>query len=128
MSEVSGVRGVVLGHGAMARGLVDAVRRISGVPDDALVPLSNEGLDQEGICRVLDEALGARPGVIFTDMGMGSCALAARMTCREAGDRAIVSGVNLPMLLDFVFNREKPLAELVPRLVERGRQGVDRLL
>jgi hypothetical protein len=28
------------------------------------------------------------------------------------------------MLLEFVFHRDQPLDELIPRLVEKGREGV----
>ena len=37
-----GARGVVVGHGAMAVGMVDAVRRIAGIGEDGLVALSND--------------------------------------------------------------------------------------
>ena len=36
----------------------------------------------------------------------------------------MVCGVNLPILLDFVFHRDVPLDELVTRLVEKGREGI----
>jgi mannose/fructose-specific phosphotransferase system component IIA len=35
-----------------------------------------------------------------------------------------VSGVNLAVLLDFVFHRDLPLTELVERLVEKGKLGI----
>jgi hypothetical protein len=28
------------------------------------------------------------------------------------------------MLLDFVFNRDLPMAELIPRLLDKGREGM----
>lgn len=123
-AEATLVRGVVVGHGAMAAGLVDAVRRISGAPEDALVPLSNEGLGPDALREELDRLVGAGPTVVFTDMHSGSCALAARLACRVGGERAVVCGVNLPMLLDFVFHRDVAVPTLVERLVERGRSAV----
>jgi len=125
MSEAGkGVRGVVIGHGAMATGMVDAVRRIAGVGEDVLVPLSNDGKGPDALRTELDQLIGGARVVVFTDMHAGSCAVAARVACREKGERAVVCGVNLPMLLDFVFNRELPLDQLVPRLVEQGRAAV----
>ena len=50
--------------------------------------------------------------------------MAAVSTCREYGDRAVVCGVNLPILLDFVFHRDMPLDELVERLLDKGRDGI----
>lgn len=120
------VRGVVVAHGTMAQGLADAVRRISGFDRDALRPVSNEGCSPESLYALLSEAAGEGPAIIFTDLQSGSCAISARITCRNP-NRAVVSGVNLPMLLDFVFNRNLPLDELVSRVVDKGRESVQNL-
>ena len=121
------VRGVVFAHGRMAEGMVDAVRTISGAPEEALVPLSNQGRGPEGLLEELDRLVGDDPALIFTDLQSGSCAMAARLSCKDRGRRAVVCGANLPMLLDFVFHRELPLAELVTRVVEKGRKSVQAL-
>ena len=121
------VRGVVFAHGRMAEGMVDAVRTISGAPEEALVPLSNQGLGPEGLLEELDRLVGDHRALIFTDLQSGSCAMAARLSCKDHGRRAVVCGANLPMLLDFVFHRELPLDELVTRLVEKGRKSVQAL-
>ena len=124
MSDQTAVRGVLVGHGAMAEGLVDAVRRIAGSDPEALVPLSNDGKLPQDLSREITELVGDAPAIIFTDMPSGSCALAARLTCRNKGPRVVVCGANLPMLLDFVFNRERPLDELAKRMLDRGRTGI----
>ncbi len=118
------VRGIVLTHGTMCHGMVDAVRKITGVEEEALVALSNDGLGPEALLRVVSEVTGEGPVVIFTDLQTGSCALAARFACRDPGTRTVVFGANLPMLLDFVFHRHLPLDTLVDRLVERGKAGI----
>lgn len=123
MSE-SGRRGVVVAHGDLAVGLVDAVRRIAGVDDHVLTALSNEGLGPDGIRDRLDDILGDGPGVVFSDLREGSCGMVGRRVCLERGDRLLVTGANLPMLLDFVTHRDLPLAELATRLVERARASV----
>jgi mannose PTS system EIIA component len=118
------VRGVVLTHGTMCHGMVDAVRKIAGVDEDALVPVSNDGCGPDELyARVLDAA-GPGPAIIFTDLQTGSCALAARFACRDPRNRQIVFGANLPILLDFVFHRELPVDTLVERLLEKGRAAI----
>ena len=123
MSET--VRGVVVAHASLADGLVASVRAISGAPEEALRPLTNEGCGPEALQKRVMDALGEEgPAIVFTDMGSGSCAFAARRIALERPGTGIVTGVNLPVLLDFVFHREMPLAELVDRLVEKGRGGI----
>jgi len=124
MSELESVRGVLLSHGKLAEGMVDAVRRIADLDEGVLVAMSNSGQSPQGLAEQVDALVGNAPVVVFTDLGSGSCALTAQLTCRNHGRRAVVFGMNLPMLLDFVFHRELPLSELVPRLLEKGREGV----
>jgi mannose/fructose-specific phosphotransferase system component IIA len=124
MSEDRLVRGIVLAHGTMAGGIVDAVARISGVAGGALISVSNDGKSPEALESELEAFLGKGPVVFFTDLPSGSCAVAARICCQQDSDAAVISGVNLPVLLDFVFHRELPLEELLPRLVRKGREGL----
>jgi len=118
------VRGVVVGHGDMPRGLVDAVRHIAGGAAEGLVAISNEGKSPDQLARELDDAAGHDPVVVFADLRAGSCGIAAAYTCRDRDRRAFICGVNLPMLLDFVFHRDEPLPDLVDRLVEKGREAI----
>lgn len=118
------VRGIVLTHGSMSFGMVDAVRKISGAPEEALVALTNDEKGPDELFQLVVEAAGEGPAVIFTDLRTGSCALAARFACRDPGRRRVVFGANLPMLLDFVFHRDLALDELVERLLERGRSEI----
>jgi mannose/fructose-specific phosphotransferase system component IIA len=105
----------------MAEGLIDAVQAIAGTRE-GLVPLDNEGLTAEGLEERLAELVDDRPTVLFVDMPSGSCAHAARRLHRRVSSVAIVCGVNLPLLLDFVFHRELPLPELIDRL--RSHVGI----
>jgi N-acetylgalactosamine PTS system EIIA component len=125
MSEGAAPRakGVVLAHGEMARGLVDAVRKISGQGEETLAALSNEGRSPTALREALEELLGEGPAVVFTDLQAGSCALAAVATSGRS-NAIVVCGANLPMLLDFVFHRDMPLETLSERLVEKGREGI----
>ena len=117
------VQGVVLAHGAMAHGLVDAVARISGVAEGALVAVSNDGKSPEALQEEVEELLGQGPVIIFTDLPSGSCAVTARICCREESDEAVVFGVNLPVLLDFVFHRDYRWMSWCPGSSRRAGRG-----
>ncbi len=118
------VKGILVTHGAMAGAMVDAVRTITGVEGEALVPVSNDGKGPEQLRDEILAEVGEGPTLVLTDLGAGSCTLAARLSCRDRQRVALVTGVNLPMLLDFVFHRSMPLGELAERLVEKGRSGM----
>lgn len=124
MSEAPGIRGIVVAHGSMAQGMVDAVHRIAGGAADALSPLSNEGLSPRDLKDALDHLAGEEPTIVFADLLSGSCGMAAMVSTRNSDRRTVVCGVNLPILLDFVFHRDLPMNELVRRLVGKGRDGI----
>lgn len=128
MSETGLVRGVVVTHAGLGQALVEAVTRIAGLEADALLAVSNEGMGPDGIREALDRALGGEgPAVIFTDLRQGSCGIAAQRLCIDRPDYVVVTGVNLPMLLDFAMKRHLPLPDLVERIVDRGRSAVQAL-
>lgn len=117
-----GIRGVVVAHAELAEALVSAVEVISGVRG-ALRAVSNEGLGADELARIIGEAAGGAQTILFVDLASGSCGLAGLRHVRKSRGCAWVAGVNLPMLLDFVFHREMPIATLVPRLVRTGQAG-----
>jgi len=118
------VKGLVIGHATLAAGLVAAARQISGAPEEALLPVTNEGRGPEGLIEAVREAAGDAPVVLFVDLASGSCAFAARKVAHDRPDTAVLFGVNLPILLDFVFHRDLGLEQLVERLAEKGRLGI----
>lgn len=117
------LRGVVAAHGDLAAGLVRAVEEISGV-HGALVPVSNVGCDRGQLERRIAEAMADGPGVVFVDMPSGSCLFAALHDLRGWTDVRVVTGVNLAMLLDFVFHRELTVDAAAARAVETGARAI----
>jgi mannose/fructose-specific phosphotransferase system component IIA len=118
---MSEVRGVVVAHGELAPALVRVVEGISGV-QGALESVTNVGCTPDELAGRVARAVGEGPAIIFVDMAAGSCGFAGQRIARD-GNVAVVSGVNLPMLLDFVFHREMDFRALAERVVEKGRAG-----
>ena len=118
-----GARGVIVTHARLGEALIEAAEEVSGV-DGALVAVSNRGASPEVLLERVAEAVGDGPAVVFVDLAAGSCGFAARAAVRTCGASAIVTGVSLPILIDFLFHRDLPLPELAERLVEKGRSNI----
>lgn len=116
------VTGVVVAHGDLARALVRAVERIAGV-GDALVPVSNTSCTPETLEQRILDAVGEGPAIVFTDMASGSCAFACRRALFRRGGVAVVTGVSLPMLLDFLFHRDMQVEALADRVAGKARDA-----
>jgi mannose/fructose-specific phosphotransferase system component IIA len=117
------LRGVVVCHGKLAGALVDAVESISGVTG-ALVPVSNNGCDRDALEERVVAALDGKPAVVFVDMASGSCLFAVLHRLRTTDGVKAVTGVNLAMLVDFVFHRTLPPKEAAARAVAAGTRAI----
>jgi len=119
----STLRGVIVSHAAVAQALVSAVTAITGI-EGALTPVSNEGCGTEALAERLRQAVGEGPAVLFVDLPGGSCLTSSLRYAKQHADIAVVTGVNLAMLLDFVFHRDIPPAEAARRAVDAGAKAI----
>lgn len=116
---MSPLRGVVVAHGPLAQALIDAVTRITG-PEHGLIAVSNDGCAGGELESRVSLAVAGEPAVVFVDLPSGSCSFAVMRRFRNVADVAIVTGVNLAMLIEFTFHRDLAAAELVERLASAG--------
>lgn len=122
-NSVDTPRAVVAAHGELAAGLVSAVQQITGL-GACLRALSNSGLDLVALESAMRDALrGHGATVIFTDLPAGSCAFAARKATRDLPGVAVVTGVNLTTLLEFVLKGGADRAAL-EHAAARGRDAL----
>lgn len=124
MSDPTKPRAIVAGHGEFAAGLISAVDQITG-RGDAFIAVSARNLSatdlQSLLLRTIDET---GVSVVFTDLQAGSCTMASRRLVRERSQVLCIAGVNLPMLLDFVFADSLTPFEAARHAVERGRAAI----
>jgi mannose/fructose-specific phosphotransferase system component IIA len=118
-----GVQGVVVCHGNLAAALVGAVEQIAGATD-ALVAVTNAECDREALRERIGVAVGDVPTIVFTDLPNGSCVMAALRELQRGHEARIVTGVNLAMLLEFVFHRDGELDATAARLATVGTTAI----
>jgi PTS system mannose-specific IIA component len=123
------ISALVMTHGGIAEELVRVTEMILG-PVEGLTFLSNAGKSAETITAEVDKWLttvskaDAGRVILLDDYG-GSCATSAQLASRDDPSVAIISGVNLAMLLGFVTWRENTdFTELPARLVQKGREAI----
>jgi mannose/fructose-specific phosphotransferase system component IIA len=121
------VYAIITGQGDLPRALLEAARAI--VPDtEGVSTLSNLECPVGELRSRLEQAIMDLPQgdvVVFADMFGSSCANAGLEAKRSHPHIAVLSGMNLAMLVRFLYHRhKKPFAELVPFLAETGRTAV----
>lgn len=119
---------LLVAHGLLGQELLRTVERILGNQTD-VITLSNDGLSSEGLRRAIEERVSethaTQPVVLFTDLAAGSCGIASRRVALEGRVIRCITGVNLPMLLEFFHYRDTlTLDELITRLETKGKAGI----
>jgi PTS system mannose-specific IIA component len=124
---------LLVAHGVLGDELINSVAMIMGrVPLLRAVGLkSDQGLDdlRQGIEAAWEdlERGGADQILMLVDMFGGSCSnVAARLiTERDAKNAAVLTGVNLPMVLEAAIDRDLyPLDELVNKILDAGKKSI----
>jgi mannose/fructose-specific phosphotransferase system component IIA len=120
------VPALIVTHADLAQALVHAAEQVVGPVEDVTL-LSNDGLSR----RDLEDAIEARVqgwthgGLLLTDFWGGSCHTCGASAARRHGEVVIVTGINLPLLLDYLYNRDRfPAGELAERLQQKGRDSI----
>jgi mannose/fructose-specific phosphotransferase system component IIA len=119
-------------HADLAAALLRAAEQLYGGVEGVEI-LSNEGLSRSALEVEIEKRVADWPagGLVLTDFWGGSChvcgATAARRLARaEAGrgEVVVVTGINLPALVDYLHNREKfGVVELAERLRVKGQES-----
>ena len=117
------LKGVVISHGTLSAALVEAVSRITG-DADSLVAVSNDGCSQSTLAELVQRVVGDDTCLVFVDLPGGSCFHAAANMQHDHPSVAVVAGVNLAMLIDFVQHRGSDLATATARAAKVGGEAV----
>jgi PTS system mannose-specific IIA component len=118
---------VLVTHAGLAGALKSAAEMIVGSIDMcASVEVATGDHADEIMARVVAavEAVSADGAIIMTDLFGGTPSNMAMSFLKE-GSIEVLTGVNLPMLIEFSSKRERmPVAELAAELQRSAREGI----
>lgn len=113
-------------HADLSAALLRAAEQVTG-PIEGVDSLSNTGLSRAELEREIELRVARWPagGLVFADFWGGSCHQCGASAARGRGEVVVVTGVNLPTLIDFLHNRDKyGVDELAERLLKKGQESI----
>ena len=120
---------IILTHGDLCFGLKNTLEGMMG-KQEGLFVVSNSGVGKDQLCSKLKKAITdhkcGEGVVIFVDLFGSSCwQTATNIAPQDQKKVAVVTGVNLPMLIKFFSKRETlPFEKLVPLVKKEGEKGI----
>jgi mannose/fructose/sorbose-specific phosphotransferase system IIA component len=120
---------LVVAHGSLAEGLLEAASMIVGKSENtkAVCFYSTQGVEglEEAVQAALDQFTNCDGVLCLVDIPGGSPARVVAAQSYKHKGVEIISGVSLPMLIEALFAREdQSLKELAQTAVQAGVDGV----
>ena len=117
------IGGLLVTHGNLGRILVEETIRITGKAD-RLESLMTSGLSASEITEQVSSYIQNDPWIVFSDCP--GTAPTLRSYAAISQGQAVITGMNLGMLISFVFKRETmPIHELATCLIHDGQRSLE---
>lgn len=118
---------VLVSHGSLAEGMKSAVEMIAGPQEHFLTVEMQPGMDLDHVQNAVESAVAdlSRNGevLILTDILGGNPASASTRLALQGTQ--VICGVNLPMLLEILVQREHlTLHDIIPIAEQAAKEGV----
>ncbi len=122
------VLGILVGHGGLPQALLDAASEIVGTTD-AIPVVSNKDIPAGEMESRLEQIVDDHPDrdvLVFVDFYGSSCSnVSARIKRRHPGRIELICGINLPMLIRFLYYRGRlDLPRLAELMLKTGRDEI----
>lgn len=119
---------VIVAHGGLAKEYLAAIEHVvgaqAGIRAIAIDADHDRGAKEREICDAADAVDQGNGVVLVTDLYGGSPSNLSLMASRP-GDRRILYGANLPMLIKLAKSRQKTVPEAVKAAMEAGKKYID---
>jgi mannose/fructose-specific phosphotransferase system component IIA len=123
---VRDIPALLVTHADLGTALLRAAEQVYG-PVTGIDTLSSSGLSRTDLERAIEERVSHWPegGIVLTDFPGGSCQQCGLLAARAHAEVVVVTGINLPGLLDFLHNRGRlPPGPLAEHLQKRAQDSV----
>ena len=120
------VPAVLVMHADLAAALLRAAESVYG-PIEGVGTMSNSGHSRESLEDAIVDLVEhwEHGGLVLTDFWGGSCHTCGIRAARGRGEVVVVTGVNLPTLLDYLHNRDQyDAVALAERLRTKGQDSI----
>ncbi|GKQ43261.1 PTS N-acetylgalactosamine IIA component [Companilactobacillus sp. RD055328] len=121
--------GIILtGHGNFATGVGSDIELVAGPQEkfktiDFAKGMTSEELYEAFISAM--EELNADEGIVFlTDLAGGTPFNQAAMIKADNDNIGVIAGVNAPLIMEGLFNREMSVDQFVESSIENGKNGI----
>ncbi len=119
---------VIVAHGGLAAEYLAAIEHVVGAQTGMKAVAIHADHDrkqkQREICDAADAVDTGDGVIVVTDLYGGSPSNLSLLAC-QPGDRRILYGANLPMLIKLAKSRTKPVPEAVRVAMEAGKKYID---
>jgi len=119
--------GIIVTHGELADELCHTTELIVGKLTGCYSISGSDFCDEEVIDRIKEilELERSSRAIVFVDYFGGSCCINTVRAVKGLKGVRVISGVNLPILLDFITKRDSfEFQAMVDHLIERGKESV----
>ena len=122
---------IICGHGQIADGLLSGLKLLAGEVNACHSLNFPEGMSSESLAQSLRNIVADyqdEPILMFTDIMGGTPFRQAALIANERPDCEIISGMNLPLLIEAVMERDEAenVADFAENLVQNTRGSIAR--
>jgi mannose/fructose-specific phosphotransferase system component IIA len=120
--------GIIVTHGDLANEFLNTAKTVFGEITDVRTVTNQQKSPQvliQEIESIVESFDSGQKLLVFIDFWGGSCCHACLDVKQRHDNIILITGVNLPMFLAFLYKRDTmPFDGLVDELIERGRSSV----
>lgn len=119
---------VIVAHGGLAKEYLAAIEHVvgaqPGIKAISIHPDHDRKSKEREICEAANAVDDGNGVIVVTDLYGGSPSNLSMRAC-QPGDRRILYGANLPMLIKLAKSRQKAVPDAVRVAIEAGKKYID---